>query len=227
MNRIYNSWTFIITILVLFFTYMVNLNETFGIFPRLDFLGESAIYKDYVYTTGAILIFLINARRSYKRWSGMKVVNQIEKFRFNTPISKDRVKTVILNNSIEVVGFSVFAIALFVLSDDAFVVVFVYLVFIVDAIASMVIGVKGKKYRIGLTKKAIVAVDREVLPIYFMGLKRLTKQNQIIYFEYINDLVLDLNLNNIPIDKQDEFVEQLRTVINEEKVYFSGFDIKE
>ncbi|PKR79742.1 hypothetical protein CW751_13535 [Brumimicrobium salinarum] len=223
MNKIYNTWIFIISILTLPFAFAVGLNEVFGIFG-MKIHGDKFAYKELVFGISAGLIFIIGAMRSSRKWSGIKIVNQIDRFQFNTLISQERKQRVLLINSIEIIGFFLIGIVFFIFSIDAVYISLIFLIFIIDAIVNTIRGVVSKKYRVGMTKKAIVAVDREVIAIYFKGLKRISIQKDLLFFEYVNDLVLDFSLQNIPAEKQEEFMRLLRSNVDEKKVFFSRFE---
>ncbi|RFC55715.1 hypothetical protein [Brumimicrobium aurantiacum] len=224
MNKIYNTWIFIISVLTLPFAFAVGLNEVFGIFG-LKIHGDQFEYTELVFGIAAGLLFLLGASRSSRKWSGIKIVNQKEKFQFNSKINSERLQRVLLYNSLEVVGFFLIGIVFFVFSKDALFITLIFFIFIADAIANTLRGVVGHKYRVGMTSKAIVAVDREVVAIYFKGLKRISISKGQLFFEYNNnDLVLDFQLNMIPNDQQEEFMRLLRLNVDETKVYFSGFD---
>ena|SRR5690554_3585054 len=223
MNKIYNTWIFIISLLTLPFAFAVGLNEVFGIFG-LKIHGDEFEYKEVVFGIAAGLIFLLGASRSSRKWSGIKVVNQVDRFQFNTPISTERMQRVILNNTIEIVGFFLLGSVFIIFSKDAVFITLIFVIFIVDSLINTLRGSVGKKYRVGMTKKAIVSVDREVIAIYFKGLKRISIQKDLLFFEYTNDLVLDFSLSTIPPEKQEEFLEILRRNVDGNKVYFSGFE---
>lgn len=224
MNKIYNTWIFIISLLTLPFAFAVGLNEVFGIFG-LKIHGDEFEYKELVFGISAGLIFLLGATRSSRKWSGIKIVNQVDRFQFNTVISPERKQRVLLINSIEIVGFFLIGMVFIIFSKDAIFITLIFLIFIVDSIINTIRGMIGKKYRVGMTKKAIVSVDREVVAIYFKGLKRISITKDQLFFEYNNnDLVLDFQLNTIPLEKQEEFMRQLRLNVDETQVYFSGFD---
>lgn len=223
MNRIYNTWIFIISLLTLPFAFAVGLNEVFGIFG-MKIHGEEFAYKNQVFGISAGLIFLIGAMRSSRKWSGIKIANQVHRFQLNTVISQDRKQRVILNNSIEIFGFFLFGLVFIIFSKDAVYISLIFLIFIVDAVINTLRGIIWKKYRVGITRKALISVDREVIAIYFKGLKRVSIQKDLLFFEYINDLVLDFPLSNIPPEKQEEFMALLRKNIDDKKVYFSGFE---
>ncbi|HZH87123.1 MAG TPA: hypothetical protein VFD77_07395 [Brumimicrobium sp.] len=223
MNKIYNTWIFIISLLTLPFAFAVGLNEVFGIFG-MKIHGDRFEYKELVFGISAGLIFLLGAMRSSRKWSGIRVVNQIDRFHFNTVISQERKQRVILNNSIEILGFFLIGLVFVIFSKDAVFISLIFLIFIVDSVINTLRGIIGKKYRVGMTKKAIVSVDREVIAIYFKGLKRITIQKDLLFFEYTNDLVLSFSLSDIPPEKQEEFMHLLRKNVDETKVYFSGFE---
>ena len=226
MNKIYNTWIFIISLLTLPFAFAVGLNEVFGVFG-LKIHGDQFEYKELVFGISAGLIFLLGVTRSSKKWSGIKIVNQTDRFQFNSVISVERKQRVVLNNSIEVLGFFLIGTVFIIFSEDAIFISLIFIIFIIDSIVNSLRGILNKKYRVGMTKKAIVSVDREVVAIYFKGLKRVSITKNQLFFEYNNnDLVLDFQLNTIPLEKQEEFMRCLRLNVDETKVYFSGFDVE-
>ncbi len=224
MNKIYNTWIFIISLLTLPFAFAVGLNEVFGVFG-LKIHGDQFEYKELVFGISAGLIFLLGVTRSSRKWSGITIVNQTDRFLFNCGISPERKQRVIMNNSIEIVGFFLIGLVFIIFSKDAVFISLIFLIFIVDSVINTLRGIVGGKYRVGMTKKAIVAVDREVVAIYFKGLKRVTITNNQLFFEYNNnDLVLDFQLNTVPPERLEEFMRLLRLNVDDKQVYFSGFE---
>lgn len=223
MNRIYNTWIFILSIITIPFAFLVGINQIYGAFgPNTTRIAMQ--YEGIVFGVAATLIFLIGAFRSSRKWSGIRIVNKLDRFQFNTIISKERMKRAAVINLIEMFGFLLIAIVLLIFSIHAIYVALIFFIFILDSLWNTFRGVVQKKYRIGMTKKAIVAVDREVIPIYFKGLKQITLERDILYFEYVNDLVLDLHLSSVPPQKIDEFLQLLRKNVDDKKVFFSGFE---
>jgi len=222
MNKVYNIWIFIISLLTMPFAFAVGINEVYGVFDLR--MHDEFEYTQLVFGISGGLIFLLGLMRSSRKWSGIRVVNQIDRFQFNTAISQERKQRVILNNGIEIVGFFLIAVVFTVFSKDAVFISLIFVIFIIDSVVNTIRGLTGKKYRVGMTKKAIVSVDREVITIYFKGLKHISIDKEQLYFEYINDLVLDFPLSNIPTEKQEEFMRLLRNNVDETKVYFSGFE---
>src|SRR5690554_206208 len=222
MNKVYNIWIFIISLFTMPFAFAVGINEVYGVFDLR--MHDEFEYTQLVFGISGGLILLLGLMRSSRKWSGIRVVNQIDRFQFNTAISQERKQRVILNNGIEIVGFFLIAVVFTVFSKDAVFISLIFVIFIIDSVVNTIRGLTGKKYRVGMTKKAIVSVDREVITIYFKGLKHISIDKEQLYFEYINDLVLDFPLSNIPTEKQEEFMRLLRNNVDETKVYFSGFE---
>src|SRR5690554_7550263 len=115
MNKIYNTWIFIISLLTLPFAFAVGLNEVFGIFG-MKIHGDQFEYKNLVFGLSGGLIFVIGAMRSSRKWSGIKIVNQLDRFQFNTVISDERKERVIdrkstrLNSSHVRISYAVFCL---------------------------------------------------------------------------------------------------------------------
>ncbi|MGM0479204.1 MAG: hypothetical protein ACQERC_08255 [Bacteroidota bacterium] len=222
MNKIYNIWILIFTVLTFPFAIAVGNNLDFTIFG-LDIQGEEFAYKHFVFTLSAGIIFLIGALRASKKWVGLRVVRQVRRFKFSTPVSRLRRKRVLLYNMIELFFYLLFAGGLLYFTIDTIYVVLVFVILAADQIIHTYLGIAAKGYRIGLTKNAIVLADRETKAIYFKGLKKISKHQQTIYFEYVNDLVLHFPTNLIPEEEWSDFVASLQEQVPPNRVYYSGF----
>ncbi|MEX1191712.1 MAG: hypothetical protein WED10_11480 [Brumimicrobium sp.] len=222
MNKFFNIWILIFTVLTFPFALAVGLNVDFSILG-LKIPGEEFEFKEILFGTSAAIIFLLGALKSSKRWSGIRVVKQKSRFLFSTEISKQRKNRVLLYNTIEIVFAILFAFIFWYFTESAIYISIVFIIIMLDYIANSIAGIGQKKYRVGMTRKAIVAVDREVKVIYFQGLKRITKHQQTLYFEYINDLVLHFPTNLIPESEQENFLKTLMENVSPDKVYYTGF----
>ncbi len=220
MNRTYNIWIFIVSLLSLLYALLLEFHRL-GSFDTVG-IQKSAEYKNIVFLIAGGFILLLGAFRSYRRWSGTIVVNQIDRFAFNTPISQFRRKLVVSINLMEMLVFSLIAIAFIWLYSKAFYIPLIFFLFVIDLIVNTLAGTKGKKYRIGMTNKAIISTDREVVLIYFKGLKHISIQRDLMYFEYVNDLVLTLPISSVPQDQREDFILTLKQKIDQKKVFFSG-----
>jgi hypothetical protein len=222
MNRVFNIWILIITVLTFPFAIAVGKNLDFSLFG-VSIQGEEFIYKELVFSISAGLIFLLGAIRSSRKWLGMRVVQQVKRFKFSTPVSEQRKKRVLLYNSIEIIFYLVFAAGLIYFSMSALFVALVFIILALDSLINTILGVKGKRYRLGLTKKAVVMADRETKAIYFNGLKKISKHQQTLYFEYVNGLVLHFPTNLLPDEEWSDFASSLKEQVSPEKVYYTGF----
>ena len=219
MNKIYNIWILIISIITLPIAFFAGMNQEFGAW---NIILTDYEYIDLAFGIAAGLIFLLGASRSAKKWTGLRIVNKKEKFIYNAVIGKERIKRTRVLNYIEIFYFFILAIGFTVFSVKAASVSLVFFILIIDATLYSVIGIWGKKYRIGMTSKAIVSVDREVIAIYFKGLKTITYKSDNLIFEYVNDLVLDLPIENVRVEDRAHFFELLKEKIDREKVFLIG-----
>jgi hypothetical protein len=96
----------------------------------------------------------------------------------------------------------------------------VFLAFGLDSLVFTLIG--RNKYRVGLSSKAILVADREIILIYFVGLRKVAIQQQTVYFDYINNLQLTFPLDCIEEQNKHDFFEALHTVIDKDRVFFSN-----
>lgn len=217
MNKFYNAWILIISIITLPIAFFTGMNQEFGAWD-IDLSNYQHI--DLVFGIAAGFIFLLGAVRSSRRWSAMRIVNKKEKFLWHKRISQPRRKRVMVLNAIEILYFLILGVGFTLFSIRASLISLVFFIFILDSMIYSLFGIGMQKFRIGMTKKAIVSVDREVIAIYFKGLSKITLKGQILYFEYVNDLVLDIPLEIL--EDQEEFLKTLKENIDTKKVFLVG-----
>ena len=66
--------------------------------------------------------------------------------------------------------------------------------------------------------------DREIILIYFTGLRKVAIHQQTVYFDYINNLQLTFPLDCIEEENKQEFFEGLHKVIDKDRVFFSNIE---
>tara|TARA_B100000508_G_scaffold140085_2_gene140045 strand:+ start:61580 stop:62248 length:669 start_codon:yes stop_codon:yes gene_type:complete len=221
MNKVFNIWILIITISTYPVAIAVGKNLDFSLFG-LTIQGEEFEYKELFFSISAGLLFLFGVIRSSKKWLGLRVVKQVERFQFSTPISTKRKQRVRLYNILEIAFYLIFAGGLIYFSEFAIYPALIFVILALDNLINTILGLAKKQYRIGMTKKAIVMADRETKAVYFKGLKKISHHQQTMYFEYVNGLVLHFPDDLIPKDKWDNFVETLKDNVSPEKVYYSN-----
>ncbi len=187
----------------------------------IDFLhttGKRLPFRTEVYLVLGLLLLIIGLRRSIRRWMGVNMVKQQTKFIWNQPISTERKKRVFVYNSLEALVFLSLMLAHLFLTQVAFFVVTAYLILALDAILFLLIN--GKDFRVGLSSKAILVADREIVLIYLNGLRKVSVSQQTIYFDYIEELQLSFPLDCIEPVQKTEFFEALEGQIDRDRVLF-------
>lgn len=223
MNRFFNIWIFIIAVLSIPTALAVGLNQDFQIFgfkiPGIEFE-----YKELLFGISAGLIFFLGVLKASKKWMGIRIVKQTERFQYSMAVSNERMSRVLLYNTIEVLFLLLFGAFFYSMSNFSAYLGLTFFILSIEHFLNTFLGIQRKMYRVGMTKKALIRVDREVNVIYFKGLQKITKHQQTLYFEYVNDLVLHIPLNVIPEEEQTAFYKALRTQVDPDKVFYSGFE---
>ncbi len=222
MNRFYNIWLFIITLVSFPFALAVGLNEDFEFFG-FNIQGEEFAYKQVVFIVGGAALFLLGDLRASKKWMGLNVMRQTKRFKYTSEISEERRRRVLIYNFIEIIFLLLFGLFFFIMTNEAIYLSIAYALLAVENLANSFVGMSKQGYGIGISSKALIRVDREVNVIYFKGLQKITKHQDTLYFDYINDLTLHIPLNCVPQDKETEFYQALKEQVDPNKVYYSGF----
>ena len=180
--------------------------------------GAFIPYKFEVFLGLGLLIFIINLRRSYRRWMGLKIVSKPEKFKWNNVVSKARIRRVVTYLSLEAVVMLFVGIALYAITPEA---IYPAAVFVLAGLDSFVFTFMKSKYRVGLSSKALIVSDRDVIVLYFTGLRKVSIHQQTVFFDYIKNLQLSFPLDCIQPDQQEEFFNTLEDQLDRDKVFFS------
>lgn len=187
----------------------------------IDFLnttGERLYYSNEIYLGLGLVILIIGLRRSIRRWMGVSMVKQVTKFVWNEPISKERQVRVFVYNSLEGAVFLSLAFAHWFLTSAAVFVLLVYLLLAIDSFLFVIIN--KSKFRVGLSSKAILVADREVLLIYLNGLRKVSVSQQTIYFDYTENLQLSFPTDCIEASEKTAFFAALEGQIDRNRVLF-------
>ncbi len=180
--------------------------------------GKRLPFRTEVYLVLALVLLIIGLRRSIRRWMGVGMVKQHAKFVWNQPISLERKRRVFVYNSLESLVFLSLFVAHLFLSEAAIFVSLTYLILALDAILFLVVN--AKHFRVGLSSKAILVADREVILIYLNGLRKVSVSQQTIYFDYIEELQLSFPLDCIEPSQKAAFFEALEGQIDRDRVLF-------
>jgi hypothetical protein len=220
-----NSFINILTLFVTFPLLALTIYSGFDIsIDSLGMTGSQIPYTKELFIIFGFLILLIQLRRSYRRWMALFIVNKLNQFKWNEKVSTDRKSRVLTYNLLESSVMIALGIGIYVINPTALLPVFVFLFFAFDSIVFSIFG--KDKFRVGLSSKAIFVGDREIILIYFTGLRKIAIQQQTIYFDYINDLQLTFPLDCIEKGKQESFFNTLETVIDKDRVFLNNIHQK-
>ena len=183
--------------------------------------GADMPYREEIFLGLGLLIFIANLRRSIRRWMGVRMVSKVAKFKWNQPVSKtrkDRVNTYLI---LEMLVMAFVATAIYVVSSQAWMISIGYMFCAVDNLLFLIIGNANNSFRVGLSSKALIIADREVIVLYFTGLRKVSQLQQSIYFDYIKGLQMDFPTDCIQEDSRPEFYETLEKQMDPDRVFFS------
>ncbi|MDX2360764.1 MAG: hypothetical protein QNK23_08150 [Crocinitomicaceae bacterium] len=182
--------------------------------------GANLPYRHEILLGIGLLILVINIRRSVRRWMGMIIVSRKDKFKWNAPVSSSRARRVLTYLLLEAVVMAFVGVALYKVSSEAWMPAIGYLFGAFDSVLFGLIGGRTR-YRIGLSSKALIVADREVTILYFNGLRKVSIQQQSIYFDYVKGLQLSFPSDCVEEENRAEFFTMLEEQLDPDKVYFS------
>ena len=183
--------------------------------------GANIPYRNIIFASLGLLIFIINVRRSIHRWAGIYITSKQKKFKWNKPISLNRKNRIKLYTIIEVTIMILVSISLFSLTSQAWLISLAYLIGAIDNIIFTTNGIKKNKFRVGISSKALIIADREVTVLYFRGLRKISIQQNSIYFDYIKELQLSFPYDCIASENRKTFFNTLKEEIDSDSVFIS------
>jgi hypothetical protein len=183
--------------------------------------GQQLPYRFEIFLALGLFIFIILLRRTVRRWMGMRLVNQLEKFKWNQRMSQDRIKRVIVYTIMEAIVLFFVGSTLYRITNEAIFPALAFCFATVDNFIFLAYGVSLKKFRIGVTSKAIIAADREVSLVYFYGLRKISIHQQSLFFDYIKGLQLSFPVDCVPVAEKDAFFEAVEAQVDTNKVFIT------
>ncbi len=216
MNKFINALLLFILLPTMAFAVIV------GFDLPLEFLrttGSQIIYRFEIFLGFGVLLLIINVRRSVRRWMGMRIVHQTNKFIWNQPVSSERKKRVKVYTILEAFVMLCAGSALYYVTPFAILPAIAFWFTTVDNLIFLWIGTMKEGFRAGITKKAVVVADRDVSVLYFSGLRKVTIHQDSIYFDYIKTLQLSFPLDCIEEGQRDLFFSTLEAQLDPNKVF--------
>ncbi len=216
MNKFVNS----VLLFLAFFTFILAVIVGRDIpIAFLKTTGYYLPYKEVYFFVVAALILTIGGRRSVQRWMGVAMIRQVKRYQWNEPIGKGRKNRTLFYLILEGFFHIIIAFLLLFFTKSAFPVFIVLILLGIDHFLYAALGVVQNIFRIGITKTALVTVDRDVKVLYFSGLRKISVFQKDIFFEYIKELVLEVPSDVVDPEKKEEFKTVLEKQIDLNRVY--------
>ena len=154
---------------------------------------------------------------------GIYIVNKTTRFTWNKPTSKRRKQRIVTYTLLEVLVMGSLSYAFYFLLEFWILPGFVLLFFCVESIVFLLFGYKNR-FRVGISSKAIIAADREVVIVYFTGLQKITLGKDSIYFDYIKELQLLFPTDCLEENQISAFKQEVQKMIDRDKVLIRNVD---
>ncbi|MCE3296839.1 MAG: hypothetical protein K0R65_2553 [Crocinitomicaceae bacterium] len=215
---------FINILLLLIIFPAISLAIIIGFDVPLDFLkvsGANIPYKLETFFVFAALVFIIGLRRSLRRWMGVRMVSQLSRFQWNQPMADQRYRQSMLYLTLEALVHVSVAFGLIMLTDYALPLVGVLVLLALDHLFFGWIARAKQLFRVGITSKAVLVADRDLKAVYFTGLRKVSRQQQTLFFDYVKDLQVAFPVDCIHENEHASFREALEKNLNRDSVFFS------
>jgi hypothetical protein len=163
-----------------------------------------------------LVIFLLGMLRIIRRWQGIKDMKKFDSFRYAQPISHRILglsSLFTMAETVFMVGAIIF-LSFLVGYEPTLVYPMIAVLFILaleSASFALRITRKGKAFRIGISDTAVAYFDREMHILYFTSLIRVEMHQDMINFQYKDDLNLFLPLDVI---RKEDLAEFRRTLMD-------------
>lgn len=180
--------------------------------------GHNLPYKEAILLGFGLAIFVVIMRRSIRRWMGIRIVSKVKKFKWNAQVSQARKSRVRMYLTMESVVMISMATGLYLITEFAMAPA---MAFFIGAFDNIIFSLIPNQYRIGISSKALIIADREVILIYFTGLRKVSAHQQSTYFDYIKGLQLAFPTNCVDDKDKGKFFEVLEEQLDTDRVFFS------
>lgn len=218
MNRFINA----LLVFIFLPTMLVDIFVGFDLPIRiLKTSGANLPYRLEILSLMGMLMGILLVRRSVRRWMGIRIVSHPEKFKWNHTVSTERKKRVVVYTLLEVLVLTTAGLGLYIISPLAWVPAVALWFGAVDGLLFTLVGTVKPIWRVGLSSKALIVADREVVLLYFTGLRKVSIHQDTVYFDYIKGLQLTFPLDCIEADQNDEFFRNLEAQFDPDQVYVS------
>lgn len=225
MNKVINIFSGLILAIFTIFAMLIVFDLSFS----------TATLKGMPYTFEiclgfTVIIFLMGFLRMKRKWQGAKDMKHFKGFHFVRQVAKPALNSALIYAYAEAV-FIIIAIILFTimarLEPNLMLPMVAVLAFIlfegIIFIARIMRG--GISFRLGINKKAVAFFNREMNLYYYTGLKRIELHQDMINFQYKDDLNLLLPVQVIKPEDRAAFRDALIATLQEHTAKIKGKNI--
>lgn len=222
MNKVINVFSGII--LIIFFVLAMGIVYDLSLSSNFSLKGLP--YKYQIAYGLTLIIFTLGVLRIVRKWQGAKDMKRFQKFTFVRPISKSARNLALLYATGEILFMSIICFVLLMMAMlDPVLVSPMLLVIFVLMIEGIIFSIRilkgGDAFRVGINKSVVAYFNREMNLIYYTGLKRVELHQDMINFQYPQDLNILLPLEviekNDRLAFRDALIETLETELKSKK----------
>lgn len=222
MNKVINVFSGLILAIFCAFVMAVVYDLTIS----TNFTLKGMPYKQEIAYGFTLIILLLGVLRIVRKWQGAKDMTNFNKFTFVRPIATSAKNLSLIYALIEVVFMGILIYFLYRISALDLSLVFPMLIVISFLLLEGIIfayriGKGGKAFRIGINKNVVAYFNREMHLMYFTGLKRVEMHQDMINFQYKDDLNILMPLDVLEksdlIPFRDALIETLATELRDKK----------
>ena len=196
-----------------------------------DFSFSTASFKSVPYkleiTYGfTILVFLLGMLRIKRKWQGLKDMKNFKGFHFVRYVAKPALNLSLVYAIAEIVFMGLLLVFLSKIAkmeiNYVLPMILVISFILLEAIVfALLIKKGGQSFRVGINKKAVAYFNREMHICYFTGLKRIELHQDMVNFQYIDDLnilvPLDLFKKEDVVPFKEALIQTIETEVNAKK----------
>ncbi len=175
-------------------------------------------YKVEICTGFALLVLLLGILRIKRKWQGATDMSRFKNFQFERVVARPALNLSLVYTLAEAVfmGFLIyflFQIAALWVELALPMILVISLLLLETLIFAVKIMRGGNAFRIGINKKAVAYFNREMHLFYFVGLIRVEMHQDMINFQYKDDLNLLLPIEVIKKEDRAAFRDALIDVL--------------
>lgn len=197
MNKVVNIFSGVVLVVYFVFTMALIYDLSFS-----GFSLKGLPYKAEICGGFALVVLLLGFLRIKRRWQGANDMKSFKGFHFELEVAKPVINYALLFTIGEVIfmaGAIFFLVNLAKVNPEYVTIMAVVLfVLMIESIFFVFkIAKGGSSFRLGIDKKVVAYYDREMHLYYFTGLIRIEMHQDMVNFQYKEDLNIFLPLEAI------------------------------